>query len=82
MVVKSFFVHRKSQNMFDLDESGTGHLLTQPDHILLGHFDVQCSRIQEKPKLHGPYDMERAPVLLASTPEFSHIFRPLTTDIA
>ena len=82
MVVKFFFVHRKSQNMFDLGESSTGHLLTQPDHVLLGHFDVQCSRIQEKPELHRPYDMEHAPVLLASTPEFSHVFRPLTTDIA
>ena len=82
MVVKSFFIHWKSQNMFDLGESGTGHLLTQPDHVLLGHFNVQCSRIQENPELHGPYNMECAPVLLASTPEFSHVFRPLTTDIA
>ena len=82
MVVKSFYVHQKSQNMFNLGESGTWQLLMQPDHILLGHFDMQCSRIQEKPELHRPYDMERAPVLLASTPEFLHIFRPLTTDIA
>ena len=82
MVVKSFFIHWKSQNMFNLGESGTGHLLTQPYHVLLGHFDVQCSRIQEKPELHGAYNMVCAPVLLASTPVFSHIFRLLTTDIA
>ena len=82
MVVKSFFIHWKSQNMFDLGESSTGHLIMQPDHVLLGHFNMQCSSIQELLELHGRYDMERAPVLLASTPEFSHVFRPLTTDIA
>ena len=71
MVVKSFFEHRKTQNIFDLGEIGTGHLLMQTDLVLLGHFDVQCSRIREMHGLHGPYDVGRALVLLASTPEIS-----------
>ena len=75
MVVKSFSIHLKTQNMFNLSESGAGHLLMPPDDALLGHFDVQYSRIQERHELHGPYDMGCAPVLLTSTPEFSHIFR-------
>jgi hypothetical protein len=76
VVVKSFFVHLKTQNMFDFGESGAGHLLMQPDHTPLGHFDVQYSRIRERNGLHGPYEVGHTPVLLASTPEFSHIFRP------
>ena len=75
MVVKSFFEHRKTQNMFDLGESDTGNLLMQPGHALLGHFDVQYNRIQGSHESHGPYDMGHAPVLLTSTPEFSYIFR-------
>ena len=75
MVVKSFSIHLKTQNMFDLSESGAGHLLMLPDDALLGCFNMQYSRIQERHKLHGPYNMGHAPVLLASTAEFSHIFR-------
>jgi len=78
--VKSFFEHQKTRNTFDLGESGTGHLLVQPDHVLLGHFDVQYSRIRERHELHGPYDVGCAPELLASTPELSNIRH--SSDIA
>jgi len=74
VVVKSFFERRKTQNMFDLGENGPGHLLMQTGRVPLGHFDVQCNRIREMHGLHGPYDVGRALVLLASTPEFSNIF--------
>ena len=67
--------------MFDLGENSTGHLLTQPDHILLGHFDMQYSKVLERHELHGPYHMRFAPVFLAVTPEVSALIRLSTIDI-
>ena len=67
--------------MFDLGESGTGHLLMQPDHVLLDISTCNVAEFKKSPNCmdHMTWNM---PILLASTPEFSHVFRPLTTDIA